>query len=409
MNRVVISAQAQSGGVILLNGDQMIASRCDVGRLLLCFLLLGTEALAATFQLPNPEGPYGVGFWESSLKTDRVDDLADRPNSQRELLLQVWYPSEKGGSSRSYAAPEVINALALQFGLPKDFGDSVVTHASPMARAQTGSFALMVFSHGLSWPGILYQSLVEDMASRGYVIVVVTHPHGASITRYPDGRIVDMSRWPELKDPKQEDDLLARQAANWAADLKDVITLCFKWNTPDPTNPVAGHLDLGRVVVMGHSLGGTAAGQALEDSRVTAGVAFEGKARRIDGDRQHISKPFMHLIGGYNRLELEGSQYHVNDAGVLYEVIINGATHTSFSDLIFIYKHFAAANWIQRHRYEVESERIIQITRDYVAAFLDRVLYGRSSTLLQPVSYAARVDRPLTSGYPEVELHVTVR
>jgi hypothetical protein len=142
---------------------------------------------------------------------------------------------------------------------------------------------------------------------------------------------------------------------------------------------------------------------------VTASIAFEGRARRVDGERQNVSKPLMHLIGGYKRLELEGSQYRVNDTGVLYEVIINGASHTSFSDLIFVYKHFADAKWLQRHRYEVEPERIIQITRDYVAAFLDRVLYGKSSTLLQPVSYAARVDSPRTSGYPEVELQVTVR
>jgi hypothetical protein len=160
---------------------------------------------------------------------------------------------------------------------------------------------------------------------------------------------------------------------------------------------------------MGHSLGGSAAAQAIADSRVTAGVAFEGKARRADGKQQAVSKPLMHLIGGYNRLELEGSQYRVDGSGVLYEVTINGASHTSFSDLILIYKHFADSKWLQRHRYEVEPERIIQITRDYVAAFLDRVLFGKSNILLQPVSYAARVDSPRTSGYPEAELQVTIR
>lgn len=386
----------------------MLTTCRTIGQLLLCFLLLGLDAPATSFQLPSPEGSCGVSFWETSFKTNRVDDLAGPPSSNRELLLQVWYPAE-GGSSKPYAAPEVIDALAGQFGLPKNFGDSVVTHTSPMRKIQTGSFPLVVFSHGLSWPGILYQSLVEDIASRGYVVVVVTHPHGASITRYPDGRIVDMSRWPDLKDAKQEDELLARQAANWAADLRDVISLCFTWNASSPTNPVAGHLDVSRVVLMGHSLGGTAAAQALEDSRVTASVIFEGKARRDDGERQSVAKPLMHLIGGYNRLELEGSQYRMSGSGILYEVIVNGATHASFSDLIFVYKHFADANWLQRHRYEVEPERIIQITRDYIAAFLDRVLYGKGSTLLQPVSYAARVDRPKTSGYPEVELQVTVR
>jgi len=386
----------------------MIASRFDVCRLLLLCMLFGAQALGTGFPLPPPEGPYGVGFWESSLKTDRVDDLAGSANSKRELLLQVWYPAEKSNTTKSYAAAEAAESLAAQFGMPKNFGDSIVTHATPAARIQTGSFPLIVFSHGLTWPGLLYQSLVEDMASRGYIVVVVTHPHGA-IARFADGHMVDTSLWPDLADPKQRDELLARQAANWAADLKDVISLCFTWRSTSSTNPVAGHLDLKHVVLMGHSLGGTAAGQALEDPRVTAAVAFEGKARRLDGNRQNIPKPFLHMIGGYNRLELEGSQYLVSDAGVLYEVVVNGATHSSFSDLIFIYKHFADEKWRQRHRYEVEPERIIQITRDYVAAFLDRVLEGESNMLLQPISYAARVDKPRTSGYPEVELQVTVR
>jgi hypothetical protein len=116
----------------------------------------------------------------------------------------------------------------------------------------------------------------------------------------------------------------------------------------------------------------------------------------------------MHMIGGYNRIELEGNQYKVQD-GILYEVVVNGAGHSSFSDLVFIYKHFADDAWLRRHRYEVEPQRILQITRDYVAAFLDSVFQGKSSSLLHPVSYYSRVDSPQASGYPEVDLHITVK
>jgi hypothetical protein len=52
-----------------------------------------------------------------------------------------------------------------------------------LPRSQMSPFALIVFSHGLSWPDILHQSLVDHIAIRGYIVVVVTHPHDCLIAQ----------------------------------------------------------------------------------------------------------------------------------------------------------------------------------------------------------------------------------
>jgi len=369
-------------------------------------------ALAAALQrdgqstlLLAPEGPHAVGFWETSIVSDRTDSLAGDPPVRRELLLQVWYPAQTGGEPKPYVSARTANALTT-LGLPAGL-DRFRSHAARSATPIPGALPLVLMSHGLSWPALLYQSLTEDLASRGYVVAAVTHPHGAAITEYPDGRTIDMSRWPKIDDETAIEKHLIDQSAVWATDLKEALNEAHAW-TPS-RGPVTLRIDPTRVALVGHSLGGTAAAQALDDPRVRAAVALEGKARRADGTRQPLTKPFMHIVGGYNRLELEGNQYEPAPNVPLYEVIVNGAGHAYFSDFILVYKPSADSAWRERHRYELEPGRIITITRDYIAAFLGRALDGKPHTLLEPVTRAGRASGPRGSRYPEVELKIHVR
>lgn len=375
-----------------------------------CLILL---ALAAALvpsggqaELPPPTGAYGVGVWGTSLVTERPDALSG-DGSRRELLLQVWYPAHRGGIPKPYVTERVGMALT-SLGLPAAL-HTVRTHSARDAVPQDGPFPVVVMSHGLSWPGILYQSLTEDLASHGYVVVMVTHPHGAAALEYPDGRVLDMSRWPKPTDEDARQRFLSEHAAVWAADLADVLGFCQRSAQGVVRNVLTGRLDVSRVAVAGHSYGGTAAARMLQDDRVRGAVALEGKARPTDDRLQPLPKPFMHVIGGYNRLELEGTGYEPHPGVPFYEVIVAGAWHASFSDFVLLYKPSADAAWRERHRYELEPQRVIAIVRDYLRAFLGRVLDGTPHPLLQPVSYADRVDSPRTSRYPEVELNVHIR
>jgi dienelactone hydrolase len=360
--------------------------------------------------LPAPEGPYAVGFWETAIQSTRPDLLSPDPLDRRELLLQVWYPAgTAAGAAKPYVTPEVAASL-VSIGLPASIA-GIRTHSVRGALRLPGRLPLVLLSHGLSWPGVLYQSFAEDLASRGYVAAVVTHPHAAVGVQYPDGRVKDMSLWPKIADERDRQAFLAEHVAVWVDDLTEVLDLCERWARGEGTGPLRGAVDAARMAVAGHSLGGTAAARMLGDSRVKGAIALEGKARPLDGASQPVAGPFMHVMGGYNRLELEGagSLYEPTLGAPIFEIIVNGAWHASFSDFVFVYKPSADEAWRARHRYELEPGRVLTITRDYIAAFLQRIFDGRSHAVLQPVSYAGRVDRPAASRYPEVELTIYVR
>ena len=371
--------------------------------LLLASLILSVLRSAfGQLSLPLPEGPHAVGFTSTTLVTARSSD-SDK-DRRRELVLQVWYPATPEGKPRSYMDPNTAAAVAENLKFPAGFERQVVVTAHLDAPTAEGRFPIIVFSHGLGWTPFLYQSLLEDLASRGHVVIAVTHPSGAAVTLYPDGRSIALA--PRFKASDAEP-AINQEVDTWVQDFKDIVDALARSNW---LGQLSAHLDLKHIVLAGHSLGGTAAVRAAcADDRVAAAIALEGKARRKDKKPEPINKPVMHMMGGYNRLELEGSQYEVNDGGTLYEVILNGTGHTSFSDVVYVYRNFADSAWKARHRYELDPARAIQITRDYFAAFLDHTFAGTPSVLLKPVSYAAYVDNPRTSGYPEVVLRISAK
>ena len=374
-------------------------------------LLTATPAArAGRIELPPPEGPHAVGYWAQPLKTSRNDDLAAERDAKRKLLLELFYPARATSREvKPYATPFIAAALEAGFPLPKGFAAEVLTHAVPGAPADDGTFPVLVFSHGLSWPPTLYQSLTEELASRGYVVVAVSHPHGAPID-YGAGKSLGTDAWPQIEDEAARDAMLARRAGDWTADLRDALTAIETWKGESPEgNPVSGHLDLHRIAAAGHSLGGTAVGRLTADPRLKAVTLMEGLVRNDDQSPVTVRVPLLHLVGGYNRMEFEGGSYLPSHDAPVYQVVIEGTGHAYFSDLIYLYRHHADADWKQRHRYETDPGRVLQITRDYLVAFFGRYLQGTDSgVLLRPVGLKDRLAGPRTAGYPEVDLSIAV-
>jgi dienelactone hydrolase len=365
----------------------------------LLFLALSATLPAKAALLPPPEGPSAVGYWRTTLTTG---------SPERTLLLECWYPAASaGGAAKRYATPAVEAALEKQFSLAPGWMAPVTVHAREGAAAQREASPVVLFSHGLSWPVTLYQSLTEDLASRGYVVIAVNHPGGAAID-LGEGRMLPPEALPTFPDAAAEDAFLARWTAAWTDDLRAVLDQLPRFKA-SASSPLSARLDLGRIALLGHSLGASAAARLTEDPRVKAVAALEGRLREAGRTSLDVHVPFLHLIGEYNRLELEGRSYLPTAGAPVYQAVIAGTGHAYFSDLIAIYKSGAPPDWRARHRYELEPDRILQITRDYVAAFLGRYLSGADHPLLHPTSYAARVDGPRAAGYAEVRLTIDTR
>lgn len=382
--------------------------------LVVAALAIVTTPARAETVLPAPRGPAAVGYWAGDIDSGQQDPLDAEAGATRRLNLQIWYPAAPGSERlqlpKRWSTAAMGAALSRQFPFPNEFETRITAHAVRGAAPEGTGMPVIIFSHGLSFPPALYQSFFEDLASRGYAVIAVAHPHGAALIEYAEGGTLDMARWPRPEREDERQKFLAEHAAVWASDLEVVLDSIVSGAIG---GPVQGLLNADRIGMMGHSYGGTAVGRLSGDPRIDAVMVLEGSVRdpaTEDGrGTLKVGAPLLHIIGGYNRLEHEGGQYVPGKTAPVFQVVINGTGHAELSDLIYLYSAFADDEWKARRRYALDPARVLQITRDYAAAFFDHYLRGAElGVLLRPKSYAARVDSPQAAGYPEVNLSIAV-
>jgi hypothetical protein len=142
------------------------------------------------------------------------------------------------------------------------------------------SYPVVLMRAGLATLTTGYTSLAEDLASHGYVVVGVDAPYRSSVVVFPDGKVItrapqnnaDLVSWSE------QEQLANKLVRAWSADMGFALDELEQLNTSDPSGRFLGRLDMQRVGVFGHSLGGATSLQFChDDSRCKA------------GRRQHLS------------------------------------------------------------------------------------------------------------------------
>ena len=137
-------------------------------------------------------------------------------------------------------------------------------HASDAAAAP-GRFPVLVFAHGYHQLPTNYSALLEGLASRGHVVLAIASPGLAEVVPLAGSRMV-----PSLPLDDRSYDTMARDIASAISELPTLDASTGR--------AYAGHLDLDRVGVFGHSVGGAAA--MLAAARVPEVRA----AANLDGD-----------------------------------------------------------------------------------------------------------------------------
>jgi dienelactone hydrolase len=204
--------------------------------------------------------------------------------------------------------------------------------------------AVVLFSHGLggSREGSAY--LGNHWAARGYVVVFLQHPGS------------DDSVW---KDQPARERMAAMRAAadlqNFVLRVDDVRALLDQleqWNKSSG-HPLSGRLDLNRLGMSGHSFGAVTTqavsgqrfvrGAGLTDTRIKAAVIMSPSGARRGGDPAQafggVKVPWMLLTGtrdtapiGETDLASRLSVFPALPVGGKYEVVLNNAEHSAFTD-----------------------------------------------------------------------------
>lgn len=378
--------------------------------LLLVLGLLSLSALWAfpVFRLPAPSGKYAIGVLYETVLTDRPEAFTEDTSDKRILYTKVWYPAEKTAEYKlnPYTENGVGSVLAEQFDFPvfvlSHFGD-IKTHGYLNAPIAKGSFPLLTFSHGYgSWFG-QNTALMEELASRGFVVVSIAHSHQTAIAASGPESPVEFPAVVPLEEeaatggnyslydsamattdkPKmrrllememQRSGSINHYAERWAADIASVLDhvlasngLAEGWLYPS--------IDTTRIGAFGMSFGGAASGEiALKDARVRASINLDG-APYGTWIKDTMRKPML-------LLEAQRSEYRYS----MYAPVLNRATSQV---QIMQYKNAKHYNFTDANLFspaleyigilgKVDRRFMLQEMNRVVPAYFEAVLTGRS-------------------------------
>jgi len=384
-------------------------------------------ALAAAapvgFVAPAPTGRYAVGTTTWRLVDAARPETFGPPGALRNVEVLAWYPAAPG--ERGTPAPylreglDEVRAFAKVFRVPDTTFDplaDVRTHATLDAQpaAQPRRFPVLVFSPGFTGIPSASTMLLEELASHGYAVLNVVHPYEVSAATLADGRVVSMldatgAPLPAIRDvfnewgPEDEtvaavaretndSEKIARLRAylltlkqtdltlrRWVDDTKFVLDRLDGLPAGSAAAQLAARLDLTRLGVFGHSMGGVTAAQfCLEDRRCRAGLNLDGIPQYGPMLDASMPRPFLMVYSGRpGRLGASDVVYR-RAARRYYRVDVRDTRHLDFCDMTF---------WGGPLRDRpvlgtLAPERVHAITSAVVREYFDQELLGRRSKLL---------------------------
>jgi len=282
--------------------------------------------------LPKPTGSASVGTLTFEL-----------PVESRRLVLQVWYPAEPTSrcTHLPYMDARTAHAKTADGEQPAvDFSTTVAVNAcTGAAPAAAGApFPVVLFSHGIGATRFSYQSLYEDLASRGYAVVAIQHPTGARYTAYADGSAVSFdaeTSWTEDQAARKR--RIDSGLEEWRLDSRAVLARLESLKPGDTSAlaPLAGRLDLGRIGYAGHSFGGaTAMIAATSDPRIRAVANLDG--RFPSPEEPVLKQPLLALWSSPRQ-----AARPPKPTDVIAQIA--GATHITFGDQTLLAETFEPA------------------------------------------------------------------
>jgi len=387
-----------------------------------------TEPQSRVPALPRPTGEFGVGIRDFYfVDPARPEIFTADPTDAREVAVQIWYPAQnmKGQKPRPYRNLEMAKAAARFLGWPlfaNSFNVFVKSNSFSNAAAKVSPqpYPVILYNHGYGGFTAVHQTVCEELASHGYVVVSVGHAYESALFLKPDGSVKAFdpqnkayrARLAEASGGEQErlKDRIIR-AANpadrensyrqlleksplhqqsvqiWAADNRFVLKKLEQINAADPI--LKGIIDFDDAGIMGHSLGGATAGEmAATEPKIKAGINLDGFqfGGLIDSE---LRVPFMFMwengqnsAGTVNANDL----FFQKSQAACYSLLIKGFEHATFTDLPLF-----TTIW-QSAAAPPEGLRAVRLQRDYILAFFNKHLRNKPAPLL---------DGP-SQKYPEV-------
>ena len=335
-------------------------------------------------ELPVPSGPHTVGFRAFELRDLSRTNAPASDDAPRTLQAFIFYPSvPTSRPARTYLsdADLAVPAMARNFHYDaeslSDLRDARAhsVQSSPPAR---GHFPVVFFSHGFRLYALQNTALLEEVASHGYVVIVLTHPGDAADFRLDDGRVIRTFEPPQPQDafipakqliccaarfaervaaiPEYSRRLaptrLGTSAVAWRDDILFAAQSVYDGMVPRQIGEVLKQADLRAIAFTGMSFGGSvAAGACHQTLLCKAAINLDGGPYDTNMFNRPIRRPLLIVHSDWIDLPIEGSHYATGfhpddlqferwtDAGNNPDILcvrVKGIRHMALSDLSYL-------------------------------------------------------------------------
>jgi len=219
-------------------------------------------------------------------------------------------------------------------------------------------YPLIVFSHGAFGVKMSNTSTFMELASNGYVVCSIDHPYHAAGTIDTDGNLtIGSSKFiqevidanSDIYSEKEQFELFENWMNLRTADIDFVLDTILE-NTKNTSEEVYGIIDINKIGLMGHSLGGAASSQlGRERDDIGAVINIDGTmlgeyTLNKDGyillNNEPYPIPLLNFYSQYVINELIAdpeyvypNKYISSISSDAFEVCIKGSNHMSYTDL----------------------------------------------------------------------------
>ena len=213
----------------------------------MAFASLAVPAVASTQpSVPPADAPSLAALGPNRVGTATISlPAASAQAPDRTLRVVIWYPSRPAPGARTTSYRHSLRPAPPLRPLDVEIEAIAVAEAPPIS----GTFPLVIVSHGYrGWPESM-SYLTENLASKGYIVAGIDHGD------LPYGDAAGFQR------------SFATTAATRARDQQLVLTRLTGRNAPLPMN-LGGRIDTNRLALIGYSMGGFGA-------LATAGAGYD--------------------------------------------------------------------------------------------------------------------------------------
>ncbi|ADL53022.1 alpha/beta hydrolase family protein [Clostridium cellulovorans] len=284
------------------------------------FLAVSPALIFPQYKLPETTGKYKIKAATYTFKDNNRIDTFSNTNEKREGTAEFWYPEEA-----------------------------------------TGKCPLVIFSHGAFGVKTSNTSTFNELASNGYVVCSIDHPHHSLITVNVDKKVtmVDKNFMKEVNDVNNDiydAETEYKLQQNWLKvrtdDINFIIDTILQKVNEGNSDKVYQLIDTSKIGLIGHSLGGAASAQVgrerndigaiinLDADLLGEYIGFENGRCRVNDKIYTV--PILSIYSD----DMKRLYEKITDPDIIipqrlilatapnsFEVYFEGTNHMSFTDL----------------------------------------------------------------------------